>query len=111
MNLCLAGETVVVVGTAQGIGRAIAEAFAAEQADVALLDIAPEVQTVASELREKYEVRTIAMQVDVTKYQAILEAADRIREEIGDCRHMVYAAVDIGLYRDPVRNRRRQADA
>ena len=38
MNLDLADRTAVVAGSAQGIGRAIARAFAAEGASVALID-------------------------------------------------------------------------
>ena len=43
MDLQLAGQTAVVVGAARGIGRAIAAAFAAEGADVALIDRDPAV--------------------------------------------------------------------
>ena len=38
MEMQLAGKMIVVVGAARGIGRAIAEAFAQEQASVALLE-------------------------------------------------------------------------
>ena len=38
MDLKLAGQVAVVVGSARGIGRAIGEAFAAEGAALALID-------------------------------------------------------------------------
>ena len=38
----LAGSRVVITGAARGIGRAIAEAFAAEGAELALIDLLPE---------------------------------------------------------------------
>ena len=57
MDLELAGHTAVVVGAARGIGRAIAEAFAAEGANVALIDRDPAVVAVARELEGHATVR------------------------------------------------------
>ena len=44
MDLQLAGTIAVVAGAAQGLGRAIAAAFVAEGARVALLDVSPDVR-------------------------------------------------------------------
>ena len=53
MDLQLTGDNAVIVGAAQGIGRAIAVGFAEEGANVALWDIHPSVHDVAAELDAK----------------------------------------------------------
>ena len=50
MELQLAGSTAVVAGAARGIGLAIAEAFAAEKANVVLIDREAEVNRAAQQL-------------------------------------------------------------
>ena len=51
----LEGDTVIVTGAGHGIGRAAAERFAAEGANVVVNDINPEVaDAVAGELRTRY---------------------------------------------------------
>ena len=49
----LAGRRALVTGAAQGIGEAIAEAMAAEGADVTLTDVRPDVVAVAARLRDQ----------------------------------------------------------
>ena len=92
MNLQLEGQTAVVIGAAQGMGRAIAEAFAAEKANVAMLDIAPSVETTASEVAAQYNVQTLGLQVDATDYAAVQSAMQTIHASLGTCVHLIYAA-------------------
>ena len=92
MNLQLEGQTAVVIGAAQGMGCAIAEAFAAEGANVALLDIAPGVETTAAETAAAYGVQTLGLQVDAADYEAVQSAALTIQSALGTCEHLVYAA-------------------
>ncbi len=92
MEMSLRGEVVVVVGAAQGIGYAIAEAFAQEKASVALLDIVPGMQEIAAHLSKCYEVRTLGVQCDVTDYAAVLSAAETVHITLGDCHHLVVAS-------------------
>lgn len=95
MDCQLKGQTAVVVGGAQGIGRAIAEAFAAEGAMVAILDHADEGLQTAKLLGEQHQVKAGGWQVDVTDYQAVSLAADEVERKFGRVDHVVFA-VGIG---------------
>ena len=92
MNLQLEGQTAVVIGAAQGMGRAIAEAFAAEHANVALLDIAPYVGTTAAEVAARYGVQTLGLPLDATDYATVQNAVQTIHAALGTCVHLIYAA-------------------
>jgi 2-hydroxycyclohexanecarboxyl-CoA dehydrogenase len=71
MDLGLAGQAAVVVGAARGLGKAIADAFAAEGAAVSRWDIDPTAEVV----------------VDATDFAAVSRAAAGVRAD-----HVVYAA-------------------
>ena len=94
MDLELAGTVAVVAGAARGLGRAIAAAFAAEKARVALLDVSPDVHAAAEELaRAGGDAR--AWTADVADYPAVGGVAGRLRAEYGRVDHVVFA-VGIG---------------
>lgn len=77
----LKGKTAVITGSAQGIGRAIAETFAAEGANLVISDINAEMsQKTAEEIKAKYGVETIAVAVNVAK--------------IEDCENLMKASLD-----------------
>ena len=82
MDLQLAGQVAVVVGAARGLGRAIAAAFAAEGAGVALLDVSPDVRAAGPD----------AWVVDVTDYAAVRAAAGEVRQRFGRVDQVVFAA-------------------
>src|SRR5262249_27835620 len=86
MELGLNEQVAVVVGAARGLGHAIAAAFAAEGARVALLDVSPEVQAAATQLGGEGWV------VDVTNYPAGKTAAEGVRFLLGRVAHVVFAA-------------------
>lgn len=86
MDLGLRDAVAVVVGGASGIGRAIAAAFAAEGARVALLDVSANVTTAASGLGGE------GWQTDVTDYAAVRGAAHDARFLLGRIDHVVFAA-------------------
>ncbi len=85
MDLQLAGDAAVVFGAARGLGLAIAQAFVAEGARVALVDVSPEVFAAAERLGAKGYI------ADVLDFDSIRAFA----ETIGPVRHVVYC-VGIG---------------
>jgi 2-hydroxycyclohexanecarboxyl-CoA dehydrogenase len=76
MQLQIEGKVAVVVGGVRGLGRAIADAFSAEGAHVAVIDREPEAAYVA----------------DVADFEAVRIAASEIRRDFGGCDHLVFAA-------------------
>jgi 2-hydroxycyclohexanecarboxyl-CoA dehydrogenase len=70
-------KTVVITGGARGIGRAIVEAFADNNADVVIGDLRFEdAVATAHEVSEKTGRRVVAVQTDVTKYEDALNLRD-----------------------------------
>lgn len=81
MNTQLAGQVVVVVGGANGIGRAIVAAFEAEGCRVAIVD-----RVAATDFAG------MSVIADVTDFDAIQRAAATIQSELDQCDHVVFAA-------------------
>jgi 2-hydroxycyclohexanecarboxyl-CoA dehydrogenase len=86
MDLKLAESVAVVVGGARGLGHAIAAAFLAEQARVAIVDRDAETPDIARGMDATGFV------ADVTDYAAIGKVADTVRRDFGRCDHVVFAA-------------------
>ncbi|PLU67596.1 D-threitol dehydrogenase [Sinorhizobium medicae] len=74
-----AGKTVVITGAATGIGRAVAEAFAAKNARVALLDRDAAVSGVAASLGSGH----IAHVVDVTDERGVGQVVEAVTQAFG----------------------------
>jgi 3-oxoacyl-[acyl-carrier protein] reductase len=88
----------VVTGSAQGIGRAIAEVLAADGVDVAIVDINEEgSQATAKEIAEKYGVKTWAAKLDVSDSAMVQEVFKNCAEELGPINILVNNA---GVTRD-----------
>lgn len=105
MDLNLAGQTAVVVGAARGIGAAIAQAFAAEKANVALIDQAADVVAAAGQLHERFGVPTVPFTGDVTDFPSMKRAAAQIQTSLGRIDHVVFAvAIGSGKHGFPFWN-------
>jgi NAD(P)-dependent dehydrogenase (short-subunit alcohol dehydrogenase family) len=92
MDFGLRDHIAVVVGAAEGIGRAIAREFAAEGAHVAVTDVKPQVNKVADEIERQFGVRCLSIVADVTQFGAMAKAAAQVQERFGRCDHVVCAA-------------------
>ena len=95
LNLNLTGQTAVIIGAARGIGRAIAECFAAEKAHVALIDRDEEVKDASRQIMQRYGVNSAAIVADATQYELMQAAADVVGQAFGRTDHIVFA-VGIG---------------
>lgn len=82
----------MIVGGANGMGKAIALALAEEGARIALVDRDSNVASEAARITDRYGVPAIGLACDVTDGPAVQRAAARVIEEFGRCDHVVYAA-------------------
>ena len=77
----LKDQVAVITGSAQGIGKTIAETFAKEGAKIDITDINIEkAQATADEIKNKYNVETIAIASNVTK--------------LSDCENLIAQTLD-----------------
>jgi NAD(P)-dependent dehydrogenase (short-subunit alcohol dehydrogenase family) len=101
----MSGQSAVVAGGARGIGGAIAEAFAAEGADVAVVDIDAEAPATARRLEHAHQVRACGLVADVTSYDAMRGVADEVHSRFGRTDHVVFAVgIGSGKYGFPFWN-------
>ncbi len=92
MDLGIAGNVAVITGGASGIGRAIAEQFAAEGANVAIWDVSDGVESTASEVAAVSGQRVIGIRADITSTESLESALAETISELGVIDHLVHAA-------------------
>jgi len=85
-------KVAVVTGGANGIGRAVVQALAREGATIAIWDIdLPRMETLKSEI-ETEEQRVLCQKVDLTSWNDIETATERVIKEMGKIDILVPAA-------------------
>jgi len=84
MELELKNKFAIVSGSSDGMGRATAEAFAAEGAHVALCArTEKKLNAVAEEIRARHKVQVFAQPVDVTEADAVSKFVSAVAEKFG----------------------------
>ena len=88
----LKGKVAVVTGGARGLGLQMATALAGQGADVALLDVLPQVADSAVALSAEAGVRTTSAHCDVTDAESVAAAYGAVGEALGVPAVLVNAA-------------------
>ncbi|KGT89547.1 short-chain dehydrogenase [Erwinia typographi] len=102
MSERLKGKTAIVTGAASGIGSAIAELFAQEGAQLALLDLnSAACESLAARLQRETERQCIALRVDVTDAARINACVQEIEAGLGAADILINCA-GINVFRDPL---------
>jgi 3-oxoacyl-[acyl-carrier protein] reductase len=103
----LAGKVALVTGGARGIGQAIAMTFAREGADIVVADVNLEIaQKTALEI-EGLGRKALALEMDVTKFEAVEEGINKILDKMGKVDILVNNA---GITKDNLLLRMSQVD-
>jgi len=79
----LKGKIALVTGSAQGIGKSIAESLAKEGADVVISDVNMELANQTSEEIKKLGVRTLSIKMDVSSPDDVNSAVNEVVEKMG----------------------------
>jgi len=84
------GKVVVITGASSGLGKQMAEGFAAVHANLALLARRVErLEALAKELHEEYGVDVLPVKCDVTSSESIAAAVAAVKEHFGHAEVLV----------------------
>lgn len=84
------GKVVVITGASSGLGKQMAEGFAAVHANLALLARRVErLEALAKELHEEYGVDVLPVKCDVTSSESIASAVAAVKEHFGHAEVLV----------------------
>lgn len=97
----LDGKRIMITGAAQGIGLAMAEAFAREGAALLLLDRDEALLVEAAEAIRAGGARVAAVRADITDAAAIADAVALARREIGEINALVNNA-GVNVFAEPL---------
>ena len=92
MALNFTGKTVVITGSAMGIGKGLTVCFAKEGANIVLVDLPGEkkrLEAWAQELKERYEIETWTFYVDLTEADGPERLYDKVKAGVGDIHTLV----------------------
>src|SRR6202167_6234435 len=99
MDLGLKDKVVLVTAASQGIGRAIAEAFAAEGSKVAITARNPErIQKAAKEIGESTGAQVIGIAADAMKPEDNIRMVDEVVKRFGTIHVLVNNAGGVGAF-------------
>ena len=79
----LEGKVAYITGAASGIGRHIAEVYAAAGASIAIADLKQDAADKAADEMRAKKVRALALEVDVTDEKAVDDSVERTAAELG----------------------------
>ncbi len=105
--MTLEGKVAIVTGSAQGIGRAIAETLARDGADVAVADLDPGRSQDTVEVITKIGRRALNVKVNVAEWDDARAMADQVMKEWGRIDILVNNA---GITRDGLLVRMKEED-
>ena len=96
--MLLKDQVAIITGGARGIGRSIADKFAANGAHIALIDVNQEaLDQAALEIAAAYSVRTMTAKADVSRSSDVEEAVKKVLDTLGQIDILVNNA---GITRD-----------
>ena len=81
--MVLEDQVAIVTGSGQGIGKAIALRFAAEGADIAVVDANPETAAATGREVQRLGRRALVKVADVSRFHAVDAAVNEIAAELG----------------------------
>ena len=84
MDTGLKGRVAIVAASSQGIGRATAEAFAAEECRVAMCSRnSVTLEAAAEKIRRQYEAEVFTQAFDVTNADAVNQFVEAVLQKFG----------------------------